>query len=85
MNEQEYNSLVDMFGSDGWKLYISQVEETEESATKGAANTADTNDAWQFLRGWLSCSRGVLSYETFVRLSYEEQAKENAGYADADL
>lgn len=82
MTEKDYNSLVDMFESDGWKLYISEVEETEESATRGAVNTADTNDAWQFLRGWISCSRSTLGYENFVRLSYEEEQREED---DADV
>lgn len=81
MTEKDYNSLVDMFESDGWKLYIADVELTEESATKGAVTSADTNDAWQFLRGWLMCARGVQGYETFVRLSYEEQERED----DADV
>lgn len=84
MTETEYNSLVDMFNSDGWKVFISQVEETEDAATKGAVNAAETNDSWQFLRGWISCARGTAAYETFVRLSYEEQLRQEEE-DDADV
>lgn len=84
MTEEEYNSLVDMFESDGWTIYIKQVEETEDAYTKGAVDGAPNNDQWQWLRGWLTNARNTLGYETFVRLSYEEQAKEDAGYADGE-
>jgi len=76
MSEDEYNILVSMFESEGWKLYTSQVEETEEAQTKGAVDGAPDNDSWQWLRGYLTCARGVLGYESFVRLSYEAQLED---------
>lgn len=85
MNEEEYNELISMFESDGWKYYIEGMKELTKAQTEGAVTGAVTNDQWQFLRGWLTSSRATLGYENFVRVSYEEQAKEDAGYADADL
>ena len=82
MTEKEYEALVEMFNSKGWKYYIGGVEASEEAAMKGSVEGATTNDAWQWLRGWLTCTRGVLGYETFVRLSYESQQEEEY---DADL
>lgn len=78
MKERDYNDLVEMFESDGWKVFIGQVQATEEGATKGSVTSAVTNDQWQYLRGWISCSRGTLGYETFVRLSYEQQLRDEA-------
>ena len=73
MTEVEYNAAVTMFESDGWINFIKQIEQTEKAQTKGAVDGASTNDAWQWLRGYLSCSRNILAYETFVRLSFEQQ------------
>jgi len=76
MTEEEYNVLVGMFESEGWKLYTSQVEETETAHTKGAVDGAPDNNSWQWLRGYLTCTRGILGYENFVRLSYEQQLED---------
>jgi len=76
MKEVDYNALIDMFESDGWTLFIKDIEEGEKANTKGAVDGATTNDAWQWLRGYLTCARNTLAFETFVRLSYEQQLKD---------
>ena len=81
MNEKDYNALLDMFVSDGWKLFAEEKTEQEKYATQGAVDGALTGDQWQYLRGWLHGLRAVLGYEDFVRLSYEAQKEDD----DADL
>lgn len=82
MSEKDYNALVDMFVSDGWKIYMEHIEKQEEGATKGAVDAADTSDKWQYLRGLTHQMRATIAFETFVRLSYEAQQEEDE---DADL
>lgn len=76
MTEEEFRNAVDLFESNGWRDFIKQIELTESAQTKGAVEGAITNDQWQWLRGYLTCARNTLSYETFVRLSYEQQLKD---------
>lgn len=76
MNEKDYEALVDMFASPGWKYFISGVTELEEALTRGAVDHATTNETWQYLRGQLGQLRSILGYENFVELAWKQQQED---------
>ncbi len=72
MEEKEYEVLVDMFASDGWKQFIGNISELEDAITKAAVDNAVMNDQWQYLRGQLHQLRSILGYEDFIKISWEQ-------------
>ena len=79
MKEEEYNALVDMFESDGWKVFTTTLSEVYEGTLQSAPSAAETGDQWQILRGQLSQIQSILGYENFIKLSYEAQQEDNNG------
>jgi hypothetical protein len=73
MEEKDYNALVDMFASDGWKYFIESAEELERAITNGAADSAVTNEQWQYCRGQLHQLRSILGYADFVNHAWKDQ------------
>ena len=84
MTENEFNDAVTMFESDGWRSFIKNIAETEQAQTRGAVDGATNNDKWQWLRGYITCARNTLAYENFVRLSYEQQLKDEKDEASEE-
>ena len=76
MKEKEYEALVDMFASDGWKSYMNLAQNLEESLTRGAVDNAPDNDRWQYLRGQLGQLRSILGYETAVHAMWKQQQED---------
>jgi len=78
MEQKDFDILIDMFASDGWKFYVQSAADLEEAITKGAVDGAATNDQWQYLRGQTHQLRSILGYETYVRgaLAQLEEDKE---------
>lgn len=76
MEERVYESLVDMFASDGWKHFIEDAAELESVLTHGAVDAADSNEKWQHARGQIHQLRAILGYEDFITHSYTEQQKD---------
>jgi cell division septation protein DedD len=72
MEEKDYNALVDMFASDGWKYFTKQAMELEDALTRGAVDSAVSNEQWQYLRGQLGQLRSILGYEAFVVAAWEQ-------------
>lgn len=72
MDEKEYESLVDMFESDGWKLFISEIAESEEGLTRAAPDNCGTNEAWQYTRGRIHQLRSISGYETLIKVTQEQ-------------
>lgn len=78
MNEEEYNALVSMFESDGWKMFMESVTDAEDVLTRTAVDSAVTNDDWQLLRGRLIQLRSQAGWEQYIRLSYEQSLANEA-------
>lgn len=76
MDEKEYEALVDMFVTDGWKAFIKSAGELERAITEGVVDSADTNDKWQYCRGQLHQLRSILGYEAFVRTAWDNHLKQ---------
>ena len=77
MEEKDYDALVDMFATDGWKFFVSSLTELEEVITKSAVDNADSNDKWQYCRGQTHQLRSILGYENFVKIAWTESQRED--------
>ena len=85
MEEKEFEELNDMFHSEGWKLFINNIEELEDVITKSAVDNAVSNDQWQYCRGQTHQLRSILGYENFITVSWEADQKAKEEDIDVDL
>ena len=83
MDEKTYNALTDMFASAGWKVFMEDVKQLEDSVTRAAVDQADTGDKWQYCRGQTHQLRSILGYSIAVKASWD-QALKDAEEDDAD-
>ena len=72
MEEQEFDVFLDLFSHEGWKMFIEDMAKWEEAVTKGAVDSAISNDQWQYCRGQTHLMRWVLGYENAIRLNLEQ-------------
>jgi len=72
MEEKDYEALVDMFASDGWKFFSKSVDDLEKALTTAAPDGAVTNDAWQYARGQIQQLRSISGYENYIKLAWEQ-------------
>jgi hypothetical protein len=73
MEQREYEDLVDMFQTPGWKYFMKGTTELEDAIVKAAPDGALTNDQWQYARGEIRQLRSVIGYESYIKHGYEEQ------------
>ena len=73
MEQKQYEELVDMFQTPGWKYFIEGITELESALVKAAPDGAVTNDQWQYARGQIRQLRSTAGYEQFIVSGYEEQ------------
>lgn len=85
MEERQYEDLVDMFASDGWKFFIDSAKELEEALTQGAVDNASTNEQWQYLRGQLSQLRSILGYQSFITSVWEQKVQDDKKLPEAEV
>jgi hypothetical protein len=76
MEEKEFEELSEMFQSDGWKSFTSNLTELEETIMKVAPDNAVTGDQWQYCRGQVHQLRRIIGYRDFIELSWENQQAE---------
>lgn len=78
MEEKEYETLLDMFASEGWKLFIEGAKELEDAVVQNCVDIADTNEKWQYLRGEVHQLRRILGYEDYIRALWAQQEEDAA-------
>jgi len=59
----DYESYLDMFGTEGWKRFIEVNTEQLELERKTSHLTRTTNDEWQQFRGYVSLMEKILAFE----------------------
>lgn len=74
--EQEYEALLEMFNSDGWKHFQKEFKDVLEQMVEWAPDQCPTNDDWQFRRGAIAQLRIVTGYEQFIRLSLAQEEED---------
>ena len=72
MEEKEIEALLDMFGSEGWKFFITSLEEVDQVLKETAVDNAVSNDQWQYCRGMIHQIRKITGYENVIKLSLEQ-------------
>lgn len=75
MEQKEYEALVDMFASEGWKLFIENKRQMGVAMLDAAPDKADSNDKWQYCRGEINQIKSTLGFENFIRMVWDEQEK----------
>lgn len=79
--QKYYETQLDMFVSDGWKHFISQVVEMSE-ATNSIVNLAPED--LRFKQGELSIMSWIIGWPDQVRRTYEDLDNEDKEKADAE-
>ncbi len=71
--QKEYESLLETFNTDGWKLYSEELVGMFEQLRDTAHTECKTNDEWQFRRGQLEVLGRLMTYEEFQKAGYDAQ------------
>ena len=75
--QQQMETLLDLFEHEGWKLFIEEQGNTLESLKETAYADCDTNDVWQQRRGIIATLTGITSYEATIKYVIEQDAQED--------
>lgn len=78
MKEEEFNKYVEMFETDGWKLFKEQVIDAKQSLSAAAFTACDTNEKWQFARGQVQELGNIAAYEDYIHVAYQSQLDNRA-------
>ena len=68
---KQLEALNEMFSSDGWKIFIEEVNDQLKAAKEYAPKDCPTNDLWQFRRGEVQKLEQISNYEELVKLQWE--------------
>ena len=73
-----YESLLGLFGAEGWQTFMADQEEAFQHLTLSAARDCSDNDAWQYRRGYLAALNQTITFEESIRNSYDNLEQEGA-------
>jgi|DEB0MinimDraft_12_1074336.scaffolds.fasta_scaffold50869_2 hypothetical protein len=72
-----YETLIDLFSSEGWKTFILDQESAFEHLVFSASRDCLDNDSWQYRRGKMDTLSQIINFEEMIRNSYETLEKES--------
>jgi hypothetical protein len=72
---QYYETLLDLFASDGWKQYIEDISDNKE-VLEDISTINNEQQLW-FRRGQLETVQRVLAYESSIKNSYDDFVKDS--------
>jgi len=71
--EEDYNKLVDVFNSPGWKEIIHKDAVELVRVLKDASiHDCITTEQWNFRRGYLTAYLEIMNYQIIVEKNYQE-------------
>ena len=76
--EKEFEELVEMFKTKGWKRFIQDTKDYEKLIQESSVDNAVTNDQWQYCRGQLHQLRSFIGYEGYTVAIHEQLEAEDA-------
>jgi hypothetical protein len=79
-----YETLMSLFASDGWKLFVGDQEEAFEHLVFSACRECPENNAWQYRRGYLDALHKIINFEDIIRNNYDMLEKESTIDAEYD-
>jgi len=71
MQQEDYESLFEMFETEGWKIFIEMADTIYKAGLENAIDSVETGDQWLVLKGELSQLRRILNYEKYTKMVYE--------------
>jgi hypothetical protein len=77
-NEQEYETLKDMFLTDGWKLFISYLE--QDAAVLSNCRYLKDEKELYYTRGKLAILDDLINFESKLDAAQEEQVEASEGF-----
>ena len=66
-----YETLLDMFSTEGWKTFVDDQDSALGHLTITAARDCPDNDAWQYRRGCIATLSKIVSFEEIIRSNYD--------------
>jgi hypothetical protein len=72
-----YETLIDLFSSEGWKTFILDQESAFEHLVFSASRDCLDNDSWQYRRGKMDTLAQIINFEEMIRNSYSALEKES--------
>lgn len=75
-----YDSLFELFSTQGWKNFILDNQEALDSLIEHAHIQCHDNDSWQVRRGEISQLMRLVNYEDFIRASFKQIEQETDGF-----
>lgn len=70
--EKQFEELFSTFNSEGWKLFIEEVDEQLGRLKENNDLVCETNDVWQMQRGIMRVLRQISNYENATLMQYEQ-------------
>lgn len=71
--QQEMETLLDLFEHDGWKIFIEEKERLLKSLKENAYAECNTNDEWQQRRGIIVTLNSLVTYADTIKYVMENQ------------
>ena len=72
-----YESLLDLFTTDGWKTFIVDQESAFEHLVFSANRDCLDNDSWQYRRGKVDTLSQIINFEEMIRNNYNNLEKDS--------
>ena len=72
-----YESLLDLFTTDGWKTFIVDQESAFEHLVFSASRDCLDNDSWQYRRGKMDTLSQLINFEEMIRNNYNNLEKDS--------
>jgi len=72
-----YESLLDLFATDGWKTFIVDQESAFEHLVFSASRDCLDNDSWQYRRGKMDTLSQLINFEEMIRNNYNNLEKDS--------
>ena len=72
-----YESLLDLFTTDGWKTFMIDQESAFEHLVFSASRDCLDNDSWQYRRGKMDTLSQIINFEEMIRNNYNNLEKDS--------
>ena len=70
--QKYFEEYIEMFGTPGWKRFITDLEGSLKTDQKTAAKRCDTTEKWFEERGAQAKTERMVQFETMIRNNYDQ-------------
>lgn len=83
-DQKYYETYIDLFASEGWTQFISDLKESFESSQQTARTRCKTSDEWHYERGQQDKVANILAFEDIMMSFYEQKLAEGEDSHDIE-